>query len=150
MATKLTTNKLSAKHIVDEPPKQNESFDDSILDESYLSLGVGDSEEGPAIRAETVHRGIDFSNNRMVLNSNLDAFMDRQLQLVAEKLADKRSLEKYNMVLRMNMKTHMENIQEMLEDSTNIQNRVICFALISYRLTKKSKPVISKWQNEKT
>lgn len=141
--SKTSNNKLSAKQIIDEPPRQNESFDDTMLDDSYLSLGVGESEDGPAIRAETVHRGIDFSNNKMVLNNNLDAFMDRQLQIVAEKLADKKSIEKYNMVLRMNMKTHMENIQEMLDDSTNIQARVILKFIYLFRSTKKSKPEIN-------
>lgn len=119
------TKNLTTKEIRDdEPTRGNESFDDTILDDSQLSLGVGDHEDGPTIRAEAVHRGLDFTNSRKVLNENLDEFMDRQLQVVAEKLADKKSLEKYNLVLRMQMKEHMANIQDMLDDSNTVTERL--------------------------
>lgn len=114
------TNKLSTKELSDEDPMNAyESFD-----ESMMSIGFGEYEDGPSIRAETVKRGLDFRNTKEVLNGDLDAFMDRQLQTVAEKLADKKSLEKYNMILRMGMKGHMDNIQEMLDDSNDIQSRI--------------------------
>lgn len=121
----MPTKNLTTKEICDDgPARGNESFDDTMLDESQLSLGVGDHEDGPTIRPEMVHRGLDFTNSRKVLNENLDEFMDRQLQVVAEKLADKKSLEKYNLVLRMQMKEHMTDIQDMLDDSNTVSERL--------------------------
>jgi len=86
--TKANSNKLSTKEIADEPVG-NESFDDTVMDESSMSLGVGDFEEGPAIHKEALHRGLNFTNSKVVLSQNLDEFMDRKLQQVAEKLAEK-------------------------------------------------------------
>jgi hypothetical protein len=119
------TTKLSTKQISDDDLGMcNESFEDTIMDESQMSIGVDDFEHGPSMHTSTVHREIDFSKHRMSNTRTLDQFMDEQLQMVAEKLADKKSLEKYNMVLRMNMKSHMADIQEMLDDSNNIQSRL--------------------------
>ena len=121
--TKAQSNKLTTKEIIDEPIA-NESFEDTIMDDSCMSLGVADYEEGPMAHEEVVNRNLDFTNNKVVLSQNLEEFMDRQLQLVAERLADKKSIQKYNMNLRLNMKNNMSDIQEMLDDSQNIQNRI--------------------------
>lgn len=80
------TNKLSTKQLIDEPVV-NESFDDTFMDNS--SLSIGDYDQGPTIHQETINRGLNFTNSKLVLSSNLDEFMDRQLQIVAERLADK-------------------------------------------------------------
>lgn len=85
-------------------------------------MDVGDFENAPSIRAETVTRG--FSHKRMSNSTNLEEFMDEQLQVVAIKLSDKKCLEKYNMALRMSMKQHMNDIQEMLDDSNSIQKQL--------------------------
>lgn len=82
------TSKLSTKELEDEEPtKTQDSFDQTILDDSQFSMDVGD--DGPCFRSEAISRGIDFTNHRQVLNEDLDKFMDRQLQLVAERIADK-------------------------------------------------------------
>lgn len=96
-----------------------------MLDDSHCNYDVGDSEDGPSFKTDVINRGLDFANHKLVLNQNLDEFMDKQLQNVAIKLAEKKSIEKYNMVLRINMKNHMEEIQEMLDDSNNIQQRLL-------------------------
>ena len=120
------TNKLSTKEVNDDiPPKDHESFDESMMEDSQYNYDVGDSEDGPSYKAEIIKRGLNFTNHKQVLNQNLDEFMDKQLQNVAEKLAEKKSIEKYNMVLRINMKNNMDDIQEMLDDSNNIQQRLI-------------------------
>ena len=76
--------------MVDEgPPIGNESFEDTIWDDSQLSVG-DDFEWRPAINQEVLYRGIDLSNNnKNVLNQDLDKYMDSKLQLVAEALATK-------------------------------------------------------------
>lgn len=117
------SSKLNTK-TVNDYPVANESFNDTYIDESSMSLAVEDFDEGPTIQQEVLQRGLDFTNHKSVLNQNLDAFMDSQLQHVAEKLAEKKSIEKYNMTLRLNMKKNMESIQEMLDDSQNLQNRI--------------------------
>jgi hypothetical protein len=116
------TNKISTKNISDDEPCRNESFDDTIMDDSQISMDVGDFENAPSIRAETVTRG--FTHKRMSNSTNLEEFMDEQLQVVAIKLSDKKCLEKYNMALRMNMKQHINDIQEMLDDSNSIQKQL--------------------------
>lgn len=88
-----------------------------------MSLGVGDF-EGPSVQQEVLKRGLNFDNSKSVLSQDLDEFMDKQLQSVAERLAEKKSIEKYNMTLRLAMKNNMGDIQEMLDDSQNIQNRI--------------------------
>ena len=109
--------------VVDEGPVDaRESFDQSYLDESQLSVGT-DGDSGPTINQEILYRGIDTTNKR-VHNRNLDEFMDSQLQWVAETLATKKWAEKYNVELRLHMKHNMDGIQEMLHDSNSIQARV--------------------------
>ena len=120
------TSKLSTKEVCDDIPlKAHESYEGSMLDDSHCNYDVGDSEDGPSFKTDVINRGLDFANHKLVLNQNLDEFMDKQLQNVAIKLAEKKSIEKYNMVLRINMKNHMEEIQEMLDDSNNIQQRLL-------------------------
>jgi hypothetical protein len=119
-----STNKLSIKEIIDEPI-WNESFDDTFMDMDNSSMSIGEYGEIPTLHEETLYRSINFSNQKLVLNSDLDEFMDKQLQVVAERLADKRSLEKYNMMLRLKMKDAMGDMQEMLDDSEDIRARIV-------------------------
>jgi hypothetical protein len=87
-------------------------------------MSIGKYGQIPTPHKETIYRSINFSNQKLVLNSDLDEFMDKQLQVVAEKLADKKSLEKYNMMLRLKMKDAMGDMQEMLDDSEDIRARI--------------------------
>lgn len=117
---------MSTKQVYDDfPLKAHESYEASVFDDSQYNYDVGDAEDGPSYKADVISRGLDFANHKLVLNQNLDEFMDKQLQNVATKLAEKKSIEKYNMVLRINMKNHMDEIQEMLDDSANIQQRLL-------------------------